>query len=260
MSSNQTLYYPIEKIKNTFTKVSITSFFKVAFPISNKGNTVGQGLLDRLVSTGVLNTSDAQGLDAIEHIELLCSNTILPGPAFKTSDTLGNRQGIVEKVPLYKQYPELAMTFYVDSNHAIIKFFEGWTNYINPLYGNSGVELIPNNLGQNGNEALYENDYYRLRYPNEYTQNILVTKFERDMNSVYTSGNRIGVKQSNQLTYNFIQAYPNNIIAYTVTFNYSRYVLQSTPENNGKTVLINDATTQKDWIDPDIYNPEVRPV
>lgn len=261
MSSNQTLHYPIEKIRRTFSKVSVTSFFKVAFPLSNNDNGLGGGLLNRLAKAGVLDYNASEGLDPLEHIELLCSNTILPGPAFKASEVIGNRQGIVEKYPLYKQYPELAMTFFVDSNHKIIRFFEEWTNYINPLYGNSGREVSSTPNGQISQDASAENSYYRLRYPDQYTQNILVTKFERDLNSIEADGNQTRFKNSSYLTYKFIKAYPNNIIAspvsyngsdiltYTVTFNYSRYiVLQSSPAF-GPSLTINDATTQSSWGD-----------
>lgn len=267
MSSNRTLYYSIEKIRGTFSKVSITSFFKIAFPLSNNGNGIGGGLLTRLQRAGVLDYNASNGLDPIEHLELLCSSTILPGPSFKASEVIGNRQGIVEKYPLYKQYPELAMTFFVDSNHKIIRFFEEWTNFINPLYGNSGAEADSLSNGQIGSDASSENSYYRLRYPDQYTQNILVTKFERDLNSIEAVGNQTRVKNSSYLTYKFIKAYPNNIIAspvsyngsdiltYTVTFNYSRYIVLQQPALFGATLTINDATTQQQQLGDFFQNP-----
>jgi hypothetical protein len=255
MSSNEKLYYPIEKVRSTFQKVSITSLFKVGFPLSNNSNLRGNGLIDWLSLAGIYDISQSEGLDPIEHIELLCSSAVLPGPSFKLSETYGNRQGVLEKYPLYKQFPEIALTFYVDSNHKIIKFFEEWTNYMNPLYNPYTGKVQTSNKGQNLADAAAENDYFKMRYPNQYTQNLFVTKFERD---TYTAeSNSLGVRYKNtpQFTYKFIKAYPNNIIpspvtyngsdilSYTVTFNYSRYVVMSRPIEYSKTLSIADATT-----------------
>jgi hypothetical protein len=237
MSSNTRLYYPIEKIRNTFSKVSLNTFYKVAFPLSNRsaGNA---GLVSWLKTAGIYDVAESNGLDPIEAIELLCSGTVLPGPNFKTTDTISNRQGIVEKYPILRQYPELTMTFYVDNNHRIIRFFEEWINFINPLYSGEGI-VTSSEQGQQYPIAGNENNFMKFRYPNEYCQRILVTKFEKDLGTV-TRKNSTTVTSFNSsyLTYEFIQAYPSNIIVspvtyqtseiltFTVNFNYSRYIIR----------------------------------
>lgn len=237
MSSNTRLYYPIEKIRNTFSKVSLNTFYKVAFPLSNRsaGNA---GLVSWLKTAGIYDTVDSQGLDPIEAIELLCSGTVLPGPNFKTTDTISNRQGVIEKYPILRQYPELTMTFYVDSNHKIIRFFEEWINFINPLYSGSGV-VTSSDQGQDYPVAGNENNFMKFRYPNEYCQRILVTKFEKDLNTTTrVNSQQVRTFNSSYLTYEFVQAYPSNIIVspvsyqaseiltFTVNFNYSRYIIR----------------------------------
>lgn len=235
MSSNQKLYYPIENIRNTFSKVSTTSFYKVAFPING-------GLKNWLTKTGLYNLKNTDGLDPIEAIELLCSGAVLPGTNLKVTETLGNRQGVLEKYPIFKQYPDLALTFYVDVNHKVIKFFEEWTNYISPLYSSSEGEITPSEAGINPKYAKNESSYFKFRYPNDYTQTIYVTKFEKDLNALQknSSKNTYTYKNSSLLTYEFVKAYPNNIVAsavsyegsniltFTVTFTYSRYFVNST--------------------------------
>lgn len=237
MSSNTRLYYPIEKIRNTFSKVSLNTFYKVAFPLSDRsaGNA---GLVSWLKTAGIYDTIDSEGLDPIEAIELLCSGTVLPGPNFKTTDTISNRQGIIEKYPILRQYPELTMTFYVDSNHKIIRFFEEWINFINPLYSGSGV-VTSSDQGQDYPVAGNENNFMKFRYPNEYCQRILVTKFEKDLNTTTrVNSQEVRTFNSSYLTYEFVQAYPSNIIVspvsyqaseiltFTVNFNYSRYIIR----------------------------------
>ena len=237
MSSNTRLYYPIEKIRNTFSKVSLNTFYKVAFPLSDRsaGNA---GLVSWFKTAGIYNASDSNGLDPIEAIELLCSGTVLPGPNFKTTDTIGNRQGVIEKYPILRQYPELTMTFYVDNNHKIIRFFEEWINFINPLYSGSGV-VTSSDQGQDYPVAGNENNFMKFRYPNDYCQRILVTKFEKDLNTTTRiNSQEVRTFNSSYLTYEFIQAYPSNIIVspvsyqaseiltFTVNFNYSRYIIR----------------------------------
>ena len=237
MSSNTRLYFPIESVKNTFSKVSLNSYYKVAFPLSDRaaGNA---GLVSWLRAAGIYDTAESNGLDPIEVIELLCAGTVLPGPNFKTTDTIGNRQGVIEKYPILRQYPELTMTFYVDNNHKIIRFFEEWINFINPLYSGDGV-VTSSEAGQDYPVAGNENNFMKFRYPNTYCQRILVTKFEKDLNTTTrVNDTTIQSYNSGYLSYEFIQAYPSNIIVspvsyqaselltFTVNFNYSRYIIR----------------------------------
>lgn len=266
MSSNTRLYYPIEKIRSNLSKVSVNSFYKVAFPLSNRSG-AAPGLVSWLKSAGIYDTKDTNGLDPLEAIELMCSGTVLPGPNFKTTDTIGNRQGIIEKYPILRQYPELTMTFYVDSNHKIIRFFEEWINFINPLYSGSGV-VSSSSQGQQYPLAGNENNYTKFRYPNEYCQRVMVTKFERDLNTRTTTGNETTVFNSSFLTYEFIQAYPSNIIVspvsyqsseiltFTVNFNYSRYVVR---RNLSAAAVYQTQATVPDVAVQDALNGNVTP-
>ena len=126
------------------------------------------------------------------------------------------------------------MTFYVDKNHAVIRFFEEWFNYINPLH--YGGKAIPSTRkGQNDSDAFENAAHYHMRYPDEYCQHILLTKFEKDLQSGGSATN------SSYYTYEFIQAFPSNItgvpvsyqgsqvLKYTVVFDYMRYITRRTP-------------------------------
>ena len=266
MSSNTRLYYPIEKIRGNLSKVSINTFYKVGFPLSNRSGGA-PGLVDWLRSAGIYDTKDTNGLDPLEAIELMCSGTVLPGPNFKTTDTVGNRQGIIEKYPILRQYPELTMSFYVDNNHKIIRFFEEWINFINPLYSGAGV-VGSSVQGQTYPLAGNENNYTKFRYPNEYCQRIMVTKFERDLNTKSSSGGQINVFNSSYLTYEFIQAYPSNIIVspvsyqsseiltFTVNFNYSRYI---TRRSIGQTASYTPTVSVPDVAVESALPPEATP-
>jgi len=221
------LKYNIASVINTFSKVSTTTFFKVTFPINATLRTWLEG-------AGIYDRNDSDGFDGMEKIELLCSEAMIPGPSFKNTEIIGNRQGLVEKYPLIRAFPELTLTFYVDKNHAVIRFFEEWFNYINPLYY-GGKKIISTRRGQNDSDAFAKADHYKMRYPDEYCQHILLTKFEKDLQSGGSATN------SSYYTYEFIQAFPSNItgvpvsyqgsqvLKYTVVFDYMRNITRRTP-------------------------------
>ena len=147
------------------------------------------------------------------NLELLCSETSLPGSTLATHDQTSNYAGVTEKFAYRRLYDEtLNMSFYVDKTYNVIEFFEGWMDFI------SGV-------GRNG----VRNDYkdtpigYRMSYPKDYKTNIFVTKFEKDV-------------ENKQLSYTFVDAFPitinsspvsynqSEILKYSVSFSYVRYV------------------------------------
>ena len=219
----------IESVKNTFSKVSTTTFFNITFPVN-------QQLRSWLEGTGIFDASETDGLDGLEKIELLCSEATLPGPSFKKTEVLGNRQGIRESYPIIRALPEVSFTFYVDKDHAIIRFFEGWCNFINPLSFDGNI-IESTRREQNDTNAFDNSAIYRFKYPNDYCQHILLTKFEKDLEAVSSSS----IANSSYLTYEFIQAYPANLMAspvsyqgsqvlkYTVVFEYMRYITRRTP-------------------------------
>jgi len=143
-------------------------------------------------------------------IELSCSEASLPGSSLMTNEINDDFTGVTERHAYRRQFDDrIDFTFYVDHDYRIINFFESWISYC-------GKEDSQENLNN-------RNYFYRFNFPDEYqTDNLYVTKFERDLGST--------------LEYRFIRAYPISItsmpISYdssqllkcTVSFTYSRYV------------------------------------
>jgi hypothetical protein len=210
-----------------FGELSVTSQFKVTLFM---GDTASPQDSDRdlnswLVSNGILG-SDLRSL----RYEFMCNETVLPGTTFTTSEEFGTRQGLTETFPTKRNFEPITMTFYVDSEYGIIRLFEEWINFINPLYDESGRRTSGNPSGGVGRFDNYE--FFRFRYPNTYKRPIAVTKFERNFTRVET-----GVSNPTMLTYKMLNAYPTNLTALpvtyegstvtktTVTFAYDRYVI-----------------------------------
>ncbi len=165
---------------------------------------------------GFLSNSDPDfdyGDDGLD-IELLCSSASLPGQSLATHDVTLDYPGVTEKMAYRKVFDDrLDFTFMVDKDYNVIQFFEGWINYIT----GQGTTFT-------NEEYLSRSRYYRMNYPSNYkTDNLYISKFEKDVQGYY-------------LTYQFIGAFPISIaptavsydatasLNYTASFNYMRYI------------------------------------
>ena len=146
-------------------------------------------------------------------IEISCSEASLPGSSLMTNEIIDDYTGVTERHAYRRQYDDrIDFTFYVDGNYRIINFFESWIAYC---------------VGEDNFKDAQSNEYfYRVNFPNNYqTENLYITKFERDLNT--------------SIEYKFIRAYPISIasmpVSYdssqllkcTVSFTYIRYVVSN---------------------------------
>ena len=235
-------------VRELFGELSVTSQFKVTLFL---GDTVSTANADTdinswLVSCGVLGSNLFNGnrssLNSLRY-EFMCNETALPGVSMAMAEETGSRQGIVERFPIRRDFPEITMTFYVDAEYGIIRLFEEWMNFINPLYNTNGRLVSGNPRGGVG--QFDDSQFYRFRYPKTYKRDVAITKFERD---IYIDPSTRNVERTpSMLTYKFINAMPTNLTALpvtyegstitktTVTFQYDRYVILNhfgTGENN----------------------------
>ncbi len=226
-------------VLDIFGRLSLSSQFKVALHLSNGG--VGDVLSKYLTNIGLTNDEAIN-----EYYNFYCAETTLPGVSFDTFQESGSRQGVLESFPSKRVYTPFNMTFYVDNDYRLIRLFEEWMNYINPVYG-AGGRILGDSNGQ-GN-AKNRTDFFRLRYPDSYKRIISVVKFERNFikyknpNNTSINSSELSEKKGKlgnvpTLTYRMIDAFPTNItgmpVSYegstilktTVDFSYSRYIIE----------------------------------
>jgi hypothetical protein len=216
-----------------FGELSVTSQFKVSLNFATSG---GEDSLENWLSRAGLLTN----AEEIATYDFLCSSASLPGVQFSSYDEVGSRQGVIEKFPIARNHSPFELDFYVDSQYRMIRLFEEWVNYVNPIYSYSG-EILPDVKGTSYGRAKNRPDFYRMRYPNQYKRIISVTKFERDfLQDPTKSSGRSGsnFREQTTLTYRMIDAFPINISPIPVTyegsvitksrvnFSYSRYVIE----------------------------------
>jgi len=227
----------LPSVRELFGELSVTSQFKVSLHLGDTYPTItsDSDINAWLVSCGVLGGSlinSGSYLSSLRY-EFMCNETSLPGASFGMIEETGSRQGIVERFPNRRDFPDISMTFYVDAEYGIIRLFEEWMNFINPLYTTKGRLTSGNPRGGVG--QFDDDQFFRFRYPNTYKRNVSITKFERDM---FIDPNNKNVERTpSMLTYKFINAFPTNLTALpvtyegstitktTVSFNYDRYVI-----------------------------------
>jgi hypothetical protein len=140
-----------------------------------------------------------------------CSEATLPVSSYATAEVKDNFMGVTQEFAHTRLYTDMDMTFYVDDNYDVLRFFEGWMDYI------SGAGDIPQSTGG-------KHYYRRFAFPDHYkVDNLSIIKFERDF--------------GRKLIYNFINIFPKGLTAIpvsygpadllkvTVTFNFDRYVV-----------------------------------
>tara|TARA_R100000278_G_scaffold23413_1_gene21795 strand:+ start:11 stop:772 length:762 start_codon:yes stop_codon:yes gene_type:complete len=159
-------------------------------------------------------------------LNILCSETSLPGSRFATSEITNNIPGVRERHVYRRQYDDtINLTFYCDADQYLpIRFFEAWMNYI----ANTTNVNDPNTNGS----AQNENYTYRVKLPRKYSGNLEVTKFEKNLDSR---------RQVRPLTYKFVNCFPlainsmpvsydaSNLLKCTVGMAYSRYFIEQRP-------------------------------
>jgi hypothetical protein len=212
----------IREIKDKLLRPALTSHFLCQF---TPPDAVVKFIRTRIEDSGIPSIDYPIPNDQ-DLITLSCSEASLPGSSLATIDIDNDFPGVSEKHAYRRLYDDRAdFTFYIDSDYKIITFFENWIAYC------SGEA----NLAEQRTREFS----YRANYPNNYkTNNLYITKFERDLNF----GGRF-------LQYEFINAYPISIssmpVSYdtsqllkcNVSFFYSRYVI-SGPKSPAKNVAV----------------------
>ena len=199
----------IASIKSNLLHPALTSHFEVKIP-KPPG-------FDKFLTDNNYPVNSVKG----DQLNLLCSETILPGSNLATLELNSNHTGVTERHAYRRIYDDrIDFTFYVDAdNYLPIKYFELWMKFIvnESIGGYPGVKD--------------SNYFYRMNYPKTYRcqSGLEVTKFERTGKGKSYTGST--------LIYNFVDAFPisvssmpvsyesSSLLKCTVSFSYIRYYL-----------------------------------
>jgi hypothetical protein len=206
----------VDQIKANLLRPALTSYFEVEIPkISSR-----TGEFESFLSNnGVLFNQ--------EKLNLLCSETSLPGSSLATHEINNDYMGVTERHAYRRIYDDrIDFSFYVDAeNYLPIRYFESWIKWI------VDESIASGDKGPVG--VLNKSYFYRMKYPDDYVcdSGLKITKFERD-------------HTNRSLEYEFVRAYPisitsmpvsydtSSLLKCTVSFTYLRYVLK--PSNGNR--------------------------
>ena len=230
---SEDLYLSIPNASPIFSRLAISSQFKVSLDLVRRSQ-VGDnlGLFEYLTNCGLFNdtTSTSQKYD------FLCSQASLPGATFDVSEEMGSRQGMIERFASRRVYNQFDLTFYIDDNYDVLRMFEEWMNYINPVYNESNGRYDGSESSQLDSYR-ERNTYSRFRYPDDYRRMISITKFEKDFLQNPNDVNNT-FKNMPLLTYRFIDTFPvdinavplsydgSTVLQVTVVFSYLRHTIE----------------------------------
>jgi hypothetical protein len=204
--------YKIDDIKSRFSTVALDNEYQVFFSLNE---IIGREATQLGISQSFLT----------EDLGLYVADAVLPGSSFADIEVAGDRQGITERNAFNRIYDDVTFSFYVDRNYDVLRFFESWIQFINPLYSSS--------------TGLAENQITKFNYPDDYKCEMVITKFNRDLKGKSVEigfANGLG-NNRDQLSYRFFRAWPYslastpvsyqgmNILRCNVTFRYDRYIV-----------------------------------
>ena len=132
------------------------------------------------------------------------------------------RQGMTERFASRRIYNEFDLTFYIDNDYNVLRMFEEWMNFINPVYDGTRGRYDGNESSQL-NAYQDRNTYSRFRYPDDYRRKIQITKFERDFLQNPNDRNNT-FKNMPLLTYHFIDTFPVNLNAVQMSYDGSTFL------------------------------------
>lgn len=204
---------------NNLQSPALSNTYKVALQLARTGEetSAGASLNSWLTSSGVFEKGTPDRFD------FLCAEAMIPGTTFQTYQELGSRQGVQEAFPMRREYTDMAMSFYISSDYQVLRLFQEWINFANPIYNGNGGTPKSGSPGGYPDSVKVENGYHRFRYPKFYKRDISITKFERNINE--------------SITYAFLNAFPvtirsvplsyegAQILQVGVEFKYDRYII-----------------------------------
>ena len=198
-------HYKVSEIKQKLMRPAQTSVYAVSITTNESVNSFAS-------QRGVSRTKHH------EMINLACCEASLPGSSLATHEVNNDYHGSTEKMVYRRIYDDtIDLTFYVDYEYAVIKYFQSWMNYIvgEGEYFTSKDYLTPST-------------FYRMKYPKYYKHDIHLVKFEKDESRTSSRP---------KIEYTFVQAFPINMVSVpvsyeasdllklTVSFAYTRYVM-----------------------------------
>lgn len=256
LSSSERIYLPTIELYNTKGPNGIIPAYNNVYdvwidfastvPDTNVRQRTGASLLEFINQHGFYEQT--KGDNPGGYLALFCSEAVLPGSQFETSEVRGLRQGVASNYAVFRRFPDISLTFYSQKDYYTNDVFNAWMEYISPTQLRSG------GFGSNSKDRLGDkNSYRRMKYPKRYKCDIQITAFNNE--AVRQTGPNVKPDKKqigNSITYYLQNAFPVNIVAAplaygdaelvktTVTFKYDCYYIDRTSKITKDIVKVSD--------------------
>ena len=211
-------YLPTAELADTSTKFgNISPAFNNTYDVSINFSKAQGGLKAFIDSHGFYDQKNA-GSD----LALFCSEAVLPGSDMQVAQIDGLRQGISQKYATYRRFPDVILTYYLQTDYYTNDVFNAWMEYMSPSSSRENLS------------------HRRMKYPETYKCDMEITAFSRDIKDEFSKLNKTS-KFNNQLpssiTYKLRNVFPSSIVAAplaygkaeliktSITFKYDEYFI-----------------------------------
>ena len=219
-------YLPTTELRYTQSKIgNIAPAFNNTYDVSINFNKPQSGLKAFIDGHGFYDQNNPGS-----QLALFCSEAVLPGSDIVAAQVDGLRQGVSQKYATYRRFPDILLTYYLQTDYYTNDVFNAWMEYISPT---SGRETAA---------------FKRMKYPDTYKCDMEITAFSRDINDEFAklnTTNRFNNQLPSSITYKIQNVFPSSIVAAplaygraeliktTITFKYDQYFIDRTSRVGG---------------------------
>ncbi len=209
-------YLPTANLTDPTTKFgNVTPAFNNNYDVMIHFDTPVGGLKQFILKHGFYDQNGGSNspFSPGSYLSLFCSEAVLPGSDIQSSQVDGLRQGISQKYATFRRFPDIILTYYLQTDYYTNEVFNAWMEYISPTRTSDGTFGSDTDRRKT---AAASGGFRRIRYPKSYKCNMEITAFSRDMTDEFGKLNRT-TRFNNQLpssiTYHIVNAFPTNIVA-----------------------------------------------
>ncbi len=178
--------------------------------------------------------------NAGSYLALFCSEAVLPGSDIQTGSVDGLRQGLSQQYATFRRFPDILLTYYLQTDYYTNDVFNAWMEFISPtrIKGDLGT-----GFGLSSDDRKQVAAFRRIQYPETYKCNMEITAFSKDVNTEFSKlnkTNRFNNQLPSSITYHIRNVFPSSIVAAplaygraeliktTITFKYEQYFIDRT--------------------------------
>ena len=219
-------YLPTEELAYTSGKIgNITPAFNNTYDVSINFNKAQGGLKSFIDGHGFYDQNDAGS-----QLALFCSEAVLPGSDMQVAQIDGLRQGISTKYATFRRFPDIILTYYLQTDYYTNDVFNAWMEYMSPSSSRENLS------------------YRRMKYPETYKCDMEITAFSKAIKDNFSKLNqtsRFNNVLPSSITYKLRNVFPSSIVAAplaygkaeliktTITFKYDEYFIDRTSRVGG---------------------------